>query len=57
MAGWPWYGELVLCRLYNAAEFLEVQAYENVQRWAQVIDRRPAVIRGRRVNKTWGDPA
>jgi len=57
MAVWAWYGELALGRLYNAAEFLQVQTYENVQRWAQEIDRRPAVIRGRRVNKTWGDPA
>jgi GST-like protein len=55
MAIWPWYGGLVLGRLYDAAEFLDVQKYTNVQRWAQQIDARPAVKRGSVVNKNWGD--
>jgi len=55
MAIWPWYGGLVLGRLYEAAEFLQVESYTNVMRWAREIDTRPAAIRGRRVNKTWGD--
>ena len=57
MAIWPWYGQLVLGRLYNAAEFLDVESYTNVLRWAQAIDARPAVKRGRMVNRAWGDPA
>jgi GST-like protein len=57
MAIWPWYGGLVLGRLYNAAEFLDVQSYKNVNRWADTIDARPAVKRGRMVNKTWGEPS
>lgn len=56
IATWPWYGALVLGRLYDAGEFLQVQTYANVQRWAQVIDARSAVKRGRRVNRVWGDP-
>ncbi|MDQ2070790.1 glutathione-dependent disulfide-bond oxidoreductase [Natronospira bacteriovora] len=56
MAIWPWYGQLVLGRLYDAAEFLAVHEYENVIRWARVIDERPAVKRGRMVNRTWGEP-
>ncbi|WP_107852444.1 glutathione-dependent disulfide-bond oxidoreductase [Oceanimonas marisflavi] len=55
IAIWPWYGALVLGRLYDAAEFLSVSDYPNVLRWAQTIDARPAVQRGRRVNRTWGD--
>jgi len=55
MAIWPWYGGLVLGRLYNAAEFLSVDGYENVMAWAKKIDARPAVIRGRKVNRTWGE--
>ncbi|MBV0932109.1 glutathione-dependent disulfide-bond oxidoreductase [Marinobacterium weihaiense] len=55
MAIWPWYGALVLGRLYDAAEFLQVDTYTHVQRWAKAIDARPAVQRGRRVNRTWGD--
>ncbi|WP_394175707.1 glutathione-dependent disulfide-bond oxidoreductase [Thalassotalea litorea] len=55
MAIWPWYGALVLGRLYDAAEFLSVHEYKNVQRWANAIDERPAVIRGRKVNRTWGE--
>ncbi len=55
IATWPWYGALALGRLYDAGEFLQVQEYENVQRWAQAIDARPAVRRGRMVNRLWGD--
>jgi GST-like protein len=56
IAVWPWYGALVLGDLYGAAEFLQVQDYANVQRWAQAIASRPAVKRGRMVNRTWGEP-
>ena len=56
MAIWPWYGGLVLGRLYNAAEFLDVESYTNVMRWAKAIDARPAAKRGRMVNKAFGDP-
>ena len=56
MAIWPWYGGLVLGRLYSAAEFLDVASYTNVVRWAKQIDARKAVKRGRMVNKTWGEP-
>lgn len=52
---WPWYGALVLGRIYEAAEFLQVQEYEHVLRWAKEIDARPAVQRGRIVNCTWGE--
>ena len=52
MAIWPWYGGLVLGRAYNAAEFLDVKTYKNVMKWAEKIDARPAVKRGRMVNKT-----
>jgi len=55
IAVWSWYGQLVLGNLYNAAEFLAVHEYPNVQRWAQAIAARPAVQRGTRVNRTWGD--
>lgn len=55
IAIWPWYGNLVLGRLYDAAEFLQVDDYTNVKRWADAIDGRPAVKRGRIVNRTWGD--
>jgi GST-like protein len=54
MAIWAWYGQLVLRRLYNAGEFLDVETYTQVVRWAQEIDARPAVRRGRMVNKTSG---
>ncbi|SEN74957.1 glutathione-dependent disulfide-bond oxidoreductase [Palleronia pelagia] len=57
MAIWPWYGQLVLGRLYDAAEFLDVTSYENVLDWAKRIDGRPAVQRGRMVNRTFGEPA
>ncbi|MFT6448531.1 MAG: GST-like protein [Oleispira sp.] len=56
MAIWPWYGALVLGELYDAAEFLEVHTYRNVVRWAKVIADRPAVQRGKKVNRTWGEP-
>ncbi|MFP4137287.1 MAG: glutathione-dependent disulfide-bond oxidoreductase [Halomonas sp.] len=55
IASWPWYGQLVLGRLYDAAEFLQVQEYAHVQRWAREIDARPAVQRGRMVNRTFGE--
>jgi len=54
MAIWAWYGQLVLGRLYNAGEFLDVKTYTQVVRWAQEIDARPAVRLGRMVNKTSG---
>lgn len=57
MAIWPWYGTLVQGTLYDAAEFLSVTDYPNVQRWSDTIARRPAVQRGRRVNRVWGDEA
>ena len=57
MAIWPWYGGLAKGWLYGAAEFLSVQEYKNVQRWADAIAERPAVKRGRMVNRTIGDPA
>lgn len=56
IAVWPWYGALVLGELYGAGEFLQVHRYENVQRWAKQIASRPAVQRGRMVNRTWGEP-
>ncbi len=56
MAIWPWYGQLVLGRLYDAAEFLDVESYKNVMRWAKAIDERPAVQRGRMVNRAFGEP-
>ncbi len=57
IANWPWYGQLALDRVYDAGEFLQVQEYENVQRWAREIDARPAVKRGRMVNRTFGEPS
>lgn len=56
IAAWPWYGVLTERRLYDAGEFLQVQAYTHVRRWAEEIANRPAVQRGRRVNRTWGEP-
>ncbi|SHG76450.1 glutathione-dependent disulfide-bond oxidoreductase [Ferrimonas marina] len=55
MAIWPWYGNLVLGRQYEAAEFLDVDSYTHVQRWAKMIDGRAAVQRGRIVNRSWGE--
>ena len=57
IAVWPWYGNLVQGLQYGAGEFLQVQRYVNVQRWTQEIAARPAVQRGRMVNRTFGDPA
>ena len=56
IAVWPWYGQLALGRLYDAGEFLQVEEYANVQRWAREIEARPAVQRGRMVNRTFGEP-
>ena len=56
MAVWPWYGGLVLGKLYEAAEFLAVHEYEHVLRWARAIEARPAVERGVMVNRSWGRP-
>lgn len=56
IAIWPWYGQLALGRLYNAATFLDVARYAHVQRWARAIDARPPVRRGRVVNRTYGAP-
>ena len=57
IAVWPWYGGLAKGLLYGAGEFLSVQDYKNVQRWADAIGARPAVKRGRIVNRLQGDPA
>ena len=57
MAIWPWYGGVVLGRAYDAAEFLDVGIYRNVMAWAEKIDARPAVKRGRMVNRNWGPGA
>ena len=56
IAIWAWYGQLVLGRLYNAAEFLDAGSYKKVMRWAEQIDDRPAVRRGRMVNRISGEP-
>jgi GST-like protein len=56
IAIWPWYGQLALGRLYNAGEFLDVKSYRHVVEWAERIDARPAVKRGRMVNRTSGEP-
>ncbi len=57
MAIWPWYGVLTFGELYEAGEFLQVQSYKNVVRWAQQVGARPAVQRGRMVNRTFGKPS
>ena len=57
IAVWPWYGGLAKGLLYEAGEFLQVQEYKNLQRWADAIWQRPAVKRGRMVNRTWGEPS
>ena len=54
IANYPWYGALAQGKLYQAGEFLDVESYTHVRRWAEEIDARPAVRRGRRVNRTWG---
>ena len=56
MAIWPWYGQLVLGRLYKAGEFLDVKEYKNVLQWAEKLDKRPPVSRGRMVNRLIGNP-
>ncbi len=55
IANYAWYGALVQGKLYDAAEFLDVNSYTHVVRWAREIEARPAVQRGRRVNRIWGD--
>jgi GST-like protein len=57
IAVWPWYGALAKGVLYESGEFLQVQEYRNVNRWADQIGARPAVKRGRMVNRVFGDPA
>ena len=57
IAVWPWYGSLAKGLLYGGGEFLAVQEYKNVQRWTDAIAQRPAVKRGRMVNRTWGEPS
>ena len=57
MAAWPWYGALAKGQLYNAGEFLSVHEYTHVIRWADQIAQRPAAQRGRKVNRTWGEPS
>ena len=56
MANWPWYGTLAKGQLYESGEFLAVHEYKNVLRWTDQIAQRPAVKRGRMVNRTWGAP-
>ena len=56
IAVWPWYGALAKGQLYGAGEFLQVQDYSHVVAWADRIAQRPAVQRGRKVNRTWGEP-
>jgi GST-like protein len=56
MAVWPWYGALLRGEIYGAAEFLDVGSYTHVQRWTKQLGERPAVQRGRRVNRTFGAP-
>ena len=55
IAIWPWYGNLVLGKLCDAAEFLDVSSYKYLKRWAEKIESRPAVQRGRIVNRTLGE--
>ena len=57
MAIWPWYGAVVMGKVYDAGEFLETHTYTHVLRWAHEIAERPAVKRGRRVNNVWGEPS
>ncbi len=57
MAVWPWYGALVKGQLYEAGEFLAVHEYRHVLRWTDEIAQRPAVQRGRKVNRAWGEPS
>jgi GSH-dependent disulfide-bond oxidoreductase len=57
MAIWAWYGAMALGKLYDAGEFLAVDTYKNLQRWAHEINERPAVKRGLMVNRSWGEPS
>ena len=57
MAIWPWYGALVLNQVYDAAEFIDAEQYNHVLRWANEINQRPAVQRGKMVNRSWGEPS
>ncbi|HEX8191589.1 MAG TPA: glutathione-dependent disulfide-bond oxidoreductase, partial [Allosphingosinicella sp.] len=57
MAIWPWYGALARGEVYGAAEFLQVQEYRNLLRWTEQVGSRPAVRRGRMVNRVMGDPS
>jgi len=57
IAVWPWYGALAKGLVYGAGEFLSVHEYKNVQRWTDQIAARPAVQRGRMVNRSWGEPS
>ena len=57
IATWPWYGNLVLGDVYGAGEFLQVESYKNLRRWSEEILARPAVQRGRKVNRTSGAPS
>jgi len=57
MAVWPWYGALCKGLIYEAGEFLQVQEYRHLQRWTDLIEKRPAVRRGRMVNRVFGEPA
>jgi GST-like protein len=57
IAIWPWYGALAKGLIYGAGEFLQVEEYKNVQRWTDLIAERPAVKRGRMVNRVMGNPA
>jgi GSH-dependent disulfide-bond oxidoreductase len=56
IAVWPWYGGVALGHVYEATEFLDTAAYPNLLRWAKGIEARPAVARGRMVNRSWGPP-
>tara|TARA_R110002096_G_scaffold8802_3_gene35771 strand:+ start:21260 stop:22171 length:912 start_codon:yes stop_codon:yes gene_type:complete len=56
MATAPWYGSLVQGTVYDAAEFLDVSSYKNVNRWADAVMNRPAYLRGKMVNRSWGEP-
>ena len=56
MAIWPWYGNLALGKVYGAGEFLDVESYKHLRRWSEQILERPAVQRGRMVNRTFGEP-
>ena len=54
IATFPWYGNLVMGEAYDAGEFLQVESYKNLRRWTEEVLARPAVQRGRKVNRTWG---